>query len=237
MLATESLIKIIDRIRRTIPLEYVPGGTTLVEFIDPGHGGFIQGEYVTAPDKMWDHGEFVFYEGLWNRALAWMYALDLYTHGLGYYIVAPGHKDFDRSYRCNMANAKAKTWPGKKTYYHAIHGNAFGLPSEGSNNAAGIEVYTSPGQTDADPIATACIFNLREALGWRMRTDPSDGDPDKEARFTVLIKTDMPALLSENGFFSNFAECKKMLEYRTMQLMASAFLETHLTVLHKNLLR
>ena len=34
----------------------------------------------------------------------------------------------------------------------------------------------------------------------------SDGDPDYEARFTVLVKTNMPAVLSENLFFDNFLD-------------------------------
>ena len=34
-----------------------------------------------------------------------------------------------------------------------------------------------------------------------MRKDTSDGDPDKEANFYVLVHTSMPAILSENFFY------------------------------------
>jgi len=44
-----------------------------------------------------------------------------------------------------------------------------------------------------------------------MRTDYSDGDPDKEAQFDVLVDTRMPAVLTENFFMDNIDECKNIL--------------------------
>ena len=38
--------------------------------IDAGHGGFMDGEYVTAPAKMYEHSpEEIFYEGVFNRQI------------------------------------------------------------------------------------------------------------------------------------------------------------------------
>lgn len=232
MLTTEALVKITNRIRKTIPLVHIPSDASILEFIDMGHGGIILDEYVTAPEKMCKHSEFTFYEGVWTRALGWMYALDLYTNGLAYQVVSPGNRDRSLYERYNTANVKAKSFNGRiKTYYHSIHGNAFGIES-----VNGIEVFTAPGQSLADPIATVVIRNLHKALGWKRREDWTDGDPDKEARFGVLVNTSMPAMLTENGFYTNLVECKKMLEYNNMQAMSCAFLETHLTVLHKKML-
>ena len=39
----------------------------------------------------------------------------------------------------------------------------------------------------------------------------SDGDIDKEASFTVIKKTRMPAVLTENFFMDNEEECKSIL--------------------------
>jgi len=232
MLTTEALIGITNKIRETIPMENILEGAKVLEFIDMGHGGIINGEYTTAPKKMYDHGEFIFYEGVWTRVLGWMYALDLYTNNLSYSVVSPGNKDRSIWERYSKANAIAKAVKGRiKTYYHSIHGNAFGLES-----ANGIEVFTAPGLSDADPIATVALRNIHIATGWKRRTDFSDGDPDKETRFGVLVNTSMPALLTENGFYTNLAECKKMLEYNTIQALSRAFLDTHLTVLHKKML-
>ena len=47
-----------------------------------------------------------------------------------------------------------------------------------------------------------------------MRRDFKDGDNDKEARFTMLTKTNCPAILTESGFYTNREQCKDMLTYQ-----------------------
>lgn len=234
MLSTQALLNTIEFLKDKVPYESVPTGSKVIELIDMGHGGFINDVYVTAPRKMYDHDEFQFYEGLWNRVIGWMYASELYQSDLGYYIVTPGNKDYtltERYLRANHFHAKMQKM-AINTYYHSIHGNAFGVES-----VKGIEVYTSPGQTLSDPIATVAFNKLEELLGWRMRPGLGDGDPDKEAKFTVLVKTHMPAILSESGFYTNFAECTKMLTFANMVRIVRAFKETHEIVIHKNLLK
>ena len=75
----------------------------------------------------------------------------------------------------------------------SIHCNAGG--------GKGFEVFTSPGQTSSDPWATAILDELNASFPNRaIRTDLSDGDPDKEGRFTVLTKSRNSAVLVELGF-------------------------------------
>jgi N-acetylmuramoyl-L-alanine amidase len=227
------LYQLIEKLKTTLPseFEFKPRGS-VVELIDMGHGGLIHGEYVTAPNKMYNHGDFTFYEGLWTRTIGFLYAYELSVHELGYKIITECNLDYPLAYRVNKANEYMKKNPSCKYYYHSIHGNAAGVKS-----ANGIEVYTSPGQTLSDSIATIMFENLQNELGWKMRPDSiGDGDPDKEARFTVLTETDMPAILTETGFYTNFEECKKMLDYSIMQKIIKAFRLTHETVLNKRLL-
>ena len=76
-----------------------------------------------------------------------------------------------------------------------------------SPNAAGYEVWTSPGDTEGDALAT-CIY-AQIAIEFPDRTgraDYSDGDPDKESRFYVLVHTNAPACLLEMAFISNDEE-------------------------------
>lgn len=93
----------------------------------------------------------------------------------------------------------------KKTdcLYVSIHVNA--SVKSGWDKATGFAIYTSPGETKSDALATY-IFDaateLLKPIGKSLRKDTSDGDPDFEENFYVLRKTICPAVLTEN-FFQN----------------------------------
>lgn len=81
----------------------------------------------------------------------------------------------------------------------SIHANAFTSPA-----AHGMEVWTSVGQTKADPVAEAVANALQAAFpGLVFRADMSDGDKDKESNFYVLYYTKAPAVLVELAFITN----------------------------------
>lgn len=102
--------------------------------------------------------------------------------------------------RVNIVNGIAKKEP---CLYVSIHVNA--AAGSGWSNATGFAIYTSPGKTKSDTLATD-IWNaaseLLVPLGKKLREDMSDGDPDYEENFYVLKKTTCPAVLTEN-FFQN----------------------------------
>ena len=102
----------------------------------------------------------------------------------------------DLSYRTALAN----DWGAD--IFISLHCN-----SAANESAEGYEVWTSPGQTEGDRLAT-CIYKqiAAEFPDRAGRTDYSDGDPDKESRFYVLVYTDAPACLVEMAFISNDAE-------------------------------
>ena len=87
----------------------------------------------------------------------------------------------------------------KADLFISIHCNA----SE-SHLGTGYEVWTSPGNTSSDRAATLAFNRYQAAFPHRQaRVSLGDGDPDKEARFTVLMKTRGPALLFELEFIDN----------------------------------
>ena len=93
----------------------------------------------------------------------------------------------------------------KKTdsLYVSIHVNA--SAKNGWDKATGFAIYTSPGETKSDTLATDIFDAAAELLkptGKKFRKDMSDGDPDFEENFYVLRKTICPAVLTEN-FFQN----------------------------------
>ena len=102
----------------------------------------------------------------------------------------------------------------KKTdcLYVSIHVNA--SASKSWDKATGFSIYTSPGETKSDILATY-IFDeatkLLKPAGKSLRKDTSDGDPDFEENFYVLRKTICPAVLTEN-FFQNSKEDVEFLE-------------------------
>ena len=102
----------------------------------------------------------------------------------------------DLDYRTSLSN----DWGAE--LFVSIHCNSAVSP-----NAAGYEVWTSPGDTEGDALAT-CIY-AQIAIEFPDRTgraDCSDGDPDKESRFYVLVHTNAPACLVEMAFISNDEE-------------------------------
>ena len=100
----------------------------------------------------------------------------------------------------------------------SIHCNSADNPS-----ANGFEVWTSPGQTGGDELAT-CIFNqiAGEFPDMTGRADYSDGDPDKESKFYVLTQTDAPACLVEMAFISNPLEAQWLADPAWQDRMARA---------------
>ena len=102
----------------------------------------------------------------------------------------------DLRYRTSMAN----DWGAD--IFVSLHCNSAASPS-----AKGYEVWTSPGNTLGDKLATCIYGQVAAEFPDRVgRADYFDGDPDKESRFHVLMYTDAPACLVEMAFISNDEE-------------------------------
>ena len=102
----------------------------------------------------------------------------------------------DLSYRTTLAN----DWGAD--IFISLHCN-----SATNQKAKGYEVWTSPGNTCGDKLATCVYGQIATEFPDRAgRADYSDGDPDKEARFYVLSYTEAPACLVEMAFISNDEE-------------------------------
>ncbi len=169
--------------------------------LDNGHGGIINGEYQTPGKRspMWADGSQLF-EGDFNRKIVNGIARELEERDIEYEILVPELEDIRLSERVKRAN---KNDPNGSLYL-SIHSNA------GGGN--GFEVYTSPGQSMSDDVATLFGEEFKKTFPNRpLRADFDDGDLDKENRFYVLTKTKMPSILTENFFMDNEDECKNIL--------------------------
>ena len=168
-----------------------------------GHGGLIADAYAPERKKVvWPDGS-RFFEGEFNRAIVARLMELMTAAGIPYVNLVPEHEDIPRQERVRRANAiYSKT--NKECILLAIHSNKGG--------GSGYEVYTSPGETQSDRVATVFYNNFAALFPEiKMRSCRVDGDVDKEAKFTVLTETRMPAILTENLFYDNQRECRKYL--------------------------
>ena len=165
--------------------------------LDNGHGNNTAGKR----SPVWSDGKQLF-EYEFNRDIVRRITKKLEADGIPYRVLVPEETDISLTERARRANEITKENNGK-AYVLSIHANAGG--------GTGWEVYTSPGQTPSDAIATVFFEEAgREFVpdGWRTRSDYSDGDPDKEANFAILTKTTCPAILTENFFMDTEKDCR-----------------------------
>ena len=199
---------------------------TFLVLLDSGHGGIINGQYTTPGKRspIYEDGKQLF-EGVYNRSIVKLIREKLITlgiSGLEIINVASGDLDSPLGVRVNTANREWDRLNRPAAIYISIHGDAAG---DGINwhAASGISVYTSKGQTKSDVFASILIDKLDDIVtGVKWRTDETDQDKDKEENFYVLKNTNMPAVLSENGFMTNYAECKRMLTLDWQKTIANA---------------
>jgi N-acetylmuramoyl-L-alanine amidase len=89
--------------------------------------------------------------------------------------------------------------------------------------AHGSEVWTSIGETAADPIAERMFNSIAGSFPLlTMRADRTDGDSDRESGFAVLTGTLMPAVLVETAFISNSIEERWLRDVGWLMRMAGA---------------
>ncbi|KOS08164.1 cell wall hydrolase [Flavobacterium akiainvivens] len=173
----------------------------MIVLLDNGHGGLINGVYQTPGKRspIWADGSQLF-EGEFNRAIVNGIIEQLTVLKIPYVNIAPEYTDITLEERVKRANS----YYGSPCFYVSVHSNAGG--------GTGSEIFTTPGQTKSDSIATVFAGVYKEVFPERkFRADLSDGDPDKEANFYVIKNTKMPAILTENFFMDNEDECKNLL--------------------------
>ena len=197
--------------------------------IDNGHGVDTAGK--RSPDR-------AFYEWKWNREIARLIQSSLKSKGYDVELILTEEKDISLNERCRRVNEVCKKLGTKNVIFVSIHSNAAGGDGKWKS-AGGWCVYTSPGQTKADALATSlwnaansvlepykerfAVLKEQGAYDSRqkpMRADWSDGDPDYEARFAVLTGTSCPAVLTESLFYDNKADMEFLMSDKGKQLIA-----------------
>lgn len=177
--------------------------------LDPGHGYNTKGKR----SPVWEDGSQLF-EWEFNRDIVKRIERRLIALKIPCEILVKEARDISLPVRVARANDIFSREPD--SFLISVHGNAVDQgPGEGW------EVWTSPGETESDKIATIFFAEARAMLyGYKVRSDFSDGDPDKESRFYILTKTKCPAVLTENLFYTDPEECRFMLSDFGRELIA-----------------
>lgn len=192
----------------------------MIILIDNGHGIDTVGK--CSPDKR-------LREYKWAREIATLLCNFMKNVGYDARLIVPEDTDVPLRERWRRVNAICDKEGKDNVLFVSIHSNAAGADGKWKT-AGGWCVYTSPGQTKSDILATE-IWNA--AKEWLkpyidrfpllqhkgeydrrqrpMRADWSDGDPDYEARFAVLTGTKCAAVLTESLFQDNKADVEFLL--------------------------
>jgi len=194
--------------------------------LDNGHG-------LNTPGKrspVWPDGSQLM-EWRWCRELVKRIEEALRALSLTVRRLVPEYTDIPVWERVLRVNRHCKEVGAVNCLLVSVHVNA-----SSNGQARGWEVHTSLGQTLSDYYATLFYREASRQLvgldgasaggsGVRMRGDHSDGDPDWDSNFALLRDTLCPAVLTENLFMDNAADCR---------LLMSEAGKERLTALHVN---
>jgi len=173
--------------------------------IDAGHGGLINGTYDTAPDKMYNHGDLVFYEGVFNRSIALNLSGHLIEENISHYFTTDSNYDISLPIRTTRVNNFIRKYPDKKHIMLSTHGNAFSKDL----SVRGIEVWTYSKNRKSDKYGGIINSNLRD-MGWKMRGC-------KKGNFHMLRESKAFNVLVELGFYTNLEEAELMSKPKTQR--------------------
>lgn len=193
----------------------------MIFLINKGHGGMVGGKYVTAPDKMYNHGNGQkAYEGVLNRVIGDKAIRNMYSLGLKYIDICSSNLDIPLKIRLDTINAYCKKYGKDNCLLIDMHSNAGG--------GTGFEIWTSPGETKSDEYAEK-FFNMFERVFPDIKTrsgksEDNDGN-DKEALFMLITKSNCPAILPEFLFFDNFKDYLLLTNYTIQEKYAKMVAE------------
>lgn len=177
--------------------------------LDNGHGKETPGKR----SPKWKDGSQLF-EWEFNRDIVNRIAEKLQKLNINHFILVPEERDISLTERANRANKINKQYKNK-CFLVSIHANAGG--------GTGWEVWTSVGTTKSDSIATVFWNEMKiEFPQQKMRLDTTDNDVDKESNFTILYKTNCPAILTENFFMDTEKDCRLIMSNAGRQKIANA---------------
>ena len=185
--------------------------------LDPGHGGMIGGEYQTAGKRspVFPDGT-VLYEGEFNRAIVRRLLSLCAKHWIDAVDIVKSAEDVPLRERVRRANKLHKE--KGNCIYVSVHSNAFGNGRD-FNSVNGTCTFHHYRSSTGKRLADSLQRWAADLTPFRDRGVRSN---ETWANFYVLRKTHMPAVLSENGFMTNFDDATKLLDFNVRRSISDA---------------
>jgi N-acetylmuramoyl-L-alanine amidase len=164
--------------------------------LDDGHGMETAGKRTPYISEI---GRFI-HENEFNRAVVKYLDAELKRCGFKTLLVAPTDGDTSLGARTALANSK------KADAYISVHYDAFDTKFDDYDpEGHSVFIYTGTKNKASGKLADCVAKYLKQGTTQKWRGI-------KEANFHVLRETNMPAILSENGFMDNKREALLMIE-------------------------
>lgn len=187
--------------------------------MDNGHGENTPGKRSPVLPDGKQFFEYEFTRDIVRRIIEGCNALNIRTHNL-----VPGLLDTSLNQRVIDANRLSSD--GLPKLYISVHSNAAGNGSAWLS-ASGIETFYYNQGTAGHRMAKIFQDKLVAATGWKNRGTKNRVRSKTGALVPLFVNkyTDMPAILTENGFYDNLEECQKLTQPEWRQKIADAHIE------------
>lgn len=195
-----------------------------VIIVSAGHGDVLFGEYTTKGKQSpeWPNGTKI-YEGQSVKDLAYGLVEELRALDWPAMILNPEIHDVDLHIKSSRENTLFRMY-NENTYLIELHHNAEptedgdykdkeGIKGFKQGGASGTEIWTSPGETMADPwvdLIFQYIEEYPELFGNFRHHSKMKNEKDKEAYFHMLTRTNSPAAIFEWLFMTTYKDCIKI---------------------------
>ena len=185
--------------------------------LDPGHGGMLNGAYQTRGKRspVFPDGS-VLYEGVFNRDIASRIKALCDAESIECEDIVNSEHDVPLATRAARANSRQAADP--RCRYISIHANAWG-DATSFNSAHGASSFHYMTSKVGKKMATALLKHIVQETGLKSRGVQANMN---WANFYVLRKTNMPAILSENGFMTNLEDATNLMKDDFRQKVALA---------------
>jgi len=184
--------------------------------LDNGHGKATPGKRSPVFEVDGVQQQLLEYE--FNRAIVSRIIAGLTERGIQFFNVVPEVEgDVPLSERVHRANSLETELP---KIYVSVHANAGPVLDNGwsPDSISGVETWYFHSSRQGRKVAAVFQKHIVSATGWKNRHIKSR----PSGQFYVLRNTTMPAVLTENGFFTNREQAKELVKKEVRDAIADA---------------